>query len=366
MNLLHRHCLALAVSPLLVLFVRAAEPTAEEILKPTRLTLITVGSDLAPVLADIEKQTGNKLVDETGRFSDTEKLAAWNFSLSDREFWPLLDKFLDAAELEPLSISAGTGLSIGRRPFGMTPRFGKAVYVGPFRLEVTKVASQIGMRFEGDHRASVELEIAWEPRLRPLMFTQAVRELKMIADDKTPVTVAEGPGELSVETTRDNHAVELHLPLQLPPQPLETISSLKGRIRALVATRTAKFRFDNLDKAQNVEQSDGGVKVVLDRVRENQGLCELHMRVEFAENLPAHVAQGSWNFQNLTYLENAAGEKLEHAGFESTMQAKRKLGLAYYFDVPEEKLGDYTWVYEIPAALVEVPIEFELKDIPLP
>jgi len=371
MNSLVRPCLTLAVSPLLVLFVRAAEPTAEELLKPTRLTLITSGSDLAPVLADIEQQTGNKLVDETGRFSDTEKLAPWNFSLYDREFWPLLDKFLDAADLEPLNNSGGDGLPIGRRPLGMTPRFGQAIYVGPFRLEVTKVASHIGTRFQGDHRASVELEVAWEPRLRPLMFTQTVNELKMVADDKTPVTVADGSGELSVETTRDNHAVELHLPLQLPPQPLETISSLKGRIKALVATRMAKFRFDQLDKAQNdknqnVEQSDGGVKVVLDRVRENQGLCELHMRVEFAENLPEHVAQGSWNFQNLTYLENAAGEKLEHEGFESTMQAKRKLGLAYYFDVPAEKLADYTWVYEIPAAIVEVPIEFELKEIPLP
>lgn len=369
MNSTFRHCLTLAVSPLLLVvaqYAKGADPTAEEILKPTRLTLTTAGSDLASVIADIKKQTGNKLVDETDRFGEVETPSSWNFSLSDREFWPLLDKFLDAAKLDPLTISSSDGLPIGRRPAGMTSRHGKAIYVGPFRLEVIKVAAHIGTRFEDDHRASVELEVAWEPRLRPLVFTQSVSGIELVADDKTPVTVAAGPGELSVEPTRDNHAVELHLPLQLPPQQLKTISSLKGRIKTLVSTRTAKFRFDNLDKAENVEQSDGGVKVVLDRVRENQGLCELHMRVEFDDKLPEHVAQGSWNFQNVTYLEKATGEKLEHAGFESTMQTKRKLGLAYYFDVPEGKLADYTWVYEIPAALVEVPIEFELKNIPLP
>ena len=166
---------------------RAAEPTAEELLKPTRLSLITAGTDLAPVLADIEKQTGNKLIDRTRESGDTEPLAAWNFSLSDREFWPLLDKFLDAANLEPISQSSEDGLPIGRRVSGMSPRFGKAVYVGPFRLEVTEVTSRLGTRFYGDHRASITLEVAWEPRLKPLAFAQSVRTLEMIADETTPV-----------------------------------------------------------------------------------------------------------------------------------------------------------------------------------
>jgi hypothetical protein len=367
MNSFFRYCLTLAVSPLLfVSHIHAAETAPEEILKPTRLTLITAGSDLGPVFADIEKQTGNKLVDETHRFGPGEGPRSWNFSLSDREFWPLVDKFLDAAELEPLTNSSSEGLPIGPRESGMTPRFGRAIYSGPFRLEVNQVTSHLSTRHIGDHRTTVDLEIAWEPRLRPLVFTQAVSGLQMIADEKTPITIAEGPRELSVEAARDNHTVTMHIPLQLPAQQLEVISSLKGRIKTLVATRLAEFRFTDLAKADNVEQTDGGVKIVLTAVRQNQGLCELHMRVEFDEKLPAYVAQGSWNFQNSTHLENAAGEKVEHAGFEMTVQSGRTLGLAYYFDVPEEKLADYTWVYQTPAAIVEVPIEFEIRNIPLP
>jgi hypothetical protein len=361
----HRLCFAIQFAALLISSSsQAAEPTVEELLKPARLSLITAGADLAPVIADIEKQTGNKLIDRTR--SDAGPLADWNFSLSDREFWPLLDKFLDAANLEPVAASTEPGLPIGRRYPGMTPRFGKAVYVGPFRLEVTEVTSRLGTRVYGDHRASILLEVMWEPRLKPLAFAQSVRTLEMIADDSTPVELDDDVGELSVEAAKDAHAVALHIPLQLPPKQLESISSLKGKITALVSTRDGEFRFDNLAKASNVEKTDSGVTVTLEQVRENQGLCELHMRLTFDEKLPAHVAQGSWNFQNVTYLENAAGDRIDHAGFESLSQGGRALGLAYFFDVPADKLGEYTWVYQAPVGIVEVPIEYELKDVRLP
>ena len=78
MNPSIRTILTLAFS-LLLEYLSAEEPTAEELLKPTRLTLITAGSDLAPVFADIEKQTGNKLVDETQRFGQSDPLAGLEF-----------------------------------------------------------------------------------------------------------------------------------------------------------------------------------------------------------------------------------------------------------------------------------------------
>jgi hypothetical protein len=354
---------ALVVSMLLSHAV-AAEPTAEELLKPTRLTLITAGSDLKAVFADIEKQTGNKLVDETSRFGKGEPLD-WNFSLSDREFWPLVDKFLDAAELD-LHDQSSEGFSVVTREDGRMPRYGHAAYVGPFRLEVVQVSSRILTRFFGEHDATIDIEVAWEPRLKPLSFSQPLSGLQLVADQETPVAIDAYQPEVTATVAADSCAIELMLPLQLPDKQLSIISSLKGRIEALMATRTAEFRFNDLGKVKGAEQTDGGVKVVLVDVRENQGLTELHMRLEFDKELPDSVAQGSWNFQNPTHLENAEGQKLEHAGFETTTQSNHMLGLAYYFDVPEGKLADYTWVYQAPAAMVEVPIEFELKNVPLP
>jgi hypothetical protein len=354
--------IALFSSILLSGLAVAADPTADELLKPTRLTLINAGNNLPAVLKEIEKQTGNTLVDEAARGGE---LPEWNFSLSDREFWPLLDKFLDAAELD-LHSQSSEGLAIVPRHESRTPRHGQALYVGPFRLEVTRVTSRFDTRYIGEHQASIELEVTWEPRLRPLVLTQPVSDLQLIADEKTPVSITEGIADLAAEVVRDSHAIELHVPLQLPGEQLSTISSLKGKIKALMATRTAEFKFDKLGESSNVEKSDGGVSITLSGVRENQGLTELHMQVKFDDSLPESVTLGSWNYQNETYIEDAEGKRIDHSGFETSMQSPRELGLAYYFDVPAEKLSKCTWVYRTPAAIVEVPIEFEFKNIKLP
>jgi len=47
------------------------------------------------------------------------------------------------------------------------------------------------------------------------------------------------------------------------------------------------------------------------------------------------------------------------------MQSDREVGLAYFFELPDD-IANYTWVYRTPAAIVRVPVEYELTDIPLP
>jgi hypothetical protein len=49
---------------------------------------------------------------------------------------------------------------------------------------------------------------------------------------------------------------------------------------------------------------------------------------------------------------------------ETTRQAKNEVGNAYLFDVPA--IEGLSWVYETPAAIVDLPVEYEIKDIELP
>ena len=61
------------------------------------------------------------------------------------------------------------------------------------------------------------------------------------------------------------------------------------------------------------------------------------------------------------------GDRVEHAGFETTMQSERQTGFAYFFELPEgADIGGYAWVYRTPAGIVQLPVEYELEDIPLP
>jgi hypothetical protein len=133
-----------------------------------------------------------------------------------------------------------------------------------------------------------------------------------------------------------------------------------------VPGRVVEFKFTDLAEADKVEQQRGGVKVILDRTRKNQALWEIHMRVQVESEEAGLESHRGWVFQNITYLLNSEGEVIDHVGFETTRQSKREVGLAYFFDLPDDEIGAYTWVYRTPAAIVRVPIEYELKDIPLP
>ena len=64
-------------------------------------------------------------------------------------------------------------------------------------------------------------------------------------------------------------------------------------------------------------------------------------------------------------LRPSDGHPIDNAGFETTRQSSNEVGIAYLFDLPDGIEG-LTWVYETPAAIVELPVEYELKDIELP
>jgi hypothetical protein len=107
------------------------------------------------------------------------------------------------------------------------------------------------------------------------------------------------------------------------------------------------------------------VQVTLDEVRKNGAVWELHMRFALDEDNGALQSHRGWVFQNISYLVDKDGQRIENAGFETTRQTENEVGVAYLFDLPGDLTG-LKWVYETPAAIVDVPVEYELKDIELP
>jgi hypothetical protein len=132
-----------------------------------------------------------------------------------------------------------------------------------------------------------------------------------------------------------------------------------------VPGRQAKFEFTDLPKAVGKTQRLGGVQVIIDQVRKNNAIWEIHMRFVLEDSNEQLESHRGWILQNLSYLKDKDGERIENAGFETTRQTQKEVGIAYLFDVPDGLVG-LTWVYETPAAIVDVPIEYELKDIELP
>ncbi len=332
----------------------------------SRLTLSEHEADLADLFDKIYEQTGNRLVDYRDQFGQDAEPRSVALEIEDEEFWPALDKILDQARLSLYPFSGEESLAVVEEDEGVTSRVGKASYAGPFRVEATSVLAQRGLRTPSQQGLRLELEIAWEPRLRPIALSQAVDQIEITGDDGTKIPLANSQAVLEVEVQPGNHATELTIPIELPPRSVTKLTSIRGQFSALVPGRMAEFRFTDLQKLKTAKQQRGGVTVIVDRVRKNRELWEIHMRLQVNSEEAALESHRGWVFQNTTYLLDKNNEIIDHAGFETTMQSEQEVGLAYFFELPDDDIDSYTWVYQTPASIVRVPIDYELTDIPLP
>lgn len=178
-----------------------------------------------------------------------------------------------------------------------------------------------------------------------------------------------GEGEPEVSVNHDATSVELQIPLDLPPRNVEKISSIKGKLNALVPGPAEEFRFSQLATAnpataKPIEQQRAAVTVTVDSARKNNDVWEISMRVKFADPGTALDSHRSWIFDNEAYLEDAKGHRIDSGGYEQTKQTKDEIGMKYLFDA--DSLQGQTFVYKTPLAILEIPIEYEIRDLTLP
>ena len=339
---------------------------ASQSLSASRLTLSADGMELAAVFKAIGDQTANHLSDHREQFGQNATPRPVTIEVDDEEFWPAVDKILDQAELSLYGFSGEQTLAVVDREPDAAARSSRASYAGPFRVEAIDVVAQRNLRTPSQQGARVKLEIAWEPRLRPIALSQPVEAIEVRGDDGSAILPTSPRAVLDVEVSPGSHSTELTIPLALPSRSVSKLATFRGQLSALVPGRVVEFQFTGLAQAKGVEQQRGGVKVILDGTRKNQALWEVHMRVQVESEEAALQSHRGWVFQNMTYLLDSDGEVVDHAGFETTRQSEREVGLAYFFDLPDDKIGAYTWVYRTPAAIVQVPVEYVLKNIPLP
>ena len=333
----------------------------------TKITLSAKQMPLAEVFAEIEKQTGNRLADNRqGDAPDAPEMSgSVTIELKDEPFWPAVDQILDQLGLSVYNYGGMDALSLVSRPEYEGKRFGRATYSGPLRFEVLEIQSQRNLRQPERKSLKVQMEVAWEPRLRPIALSQPVEDVVATTDTGATLSVSQPDAVMDVEVPDGTQAAEIILPFELPARDATKLASLKGRLLALVPGRQVKFEFSDLANAAGKSQRRGGVQLTLDDVRKNNAIWEVHMRMALDEANNALESHRGWVFQNKSYLVGAGGEPIENVGLETTRQSRSEVGVAYLFDLPAG-IDGLTWVYETPAAIVELPVEYEIKDIELP
>jgi hypothetical protein len=333
----------------------------------TRPSLVTLQGKmkLSEAIASLEKQSGNTLIDARERLGQEVDNPTITLSIEKATFWEGLDHLLDASGLSVYLYSdAPAQLLLMNKAEGDAKRGARGSYAGLFRVEAKRLQATRDLKNAMGSNLRITADIAWEPRLRPILLEMPLADLTAVDENGTELQNSDD-GEREYGTEGNNAAVEIELQVGLPKRAVTKIASVKGKFTALVPGRIERFEFSKL-QAKNVKQERGACTVVLEELRKNDEVHEIVLRMKFDEAANALESHRNWVQNNEAYILDPKGNKLEPGAFSPSVVAKNEVALSYAFDLSEIDIAKCRFVYETPAALFKVPVEFELKDLELP
>lgn len=329
-----------------------------------RVTLDVNAASLAEVMAEIERQTGNKLIDYRRQFGQSAEEIAVTLSLKDAPFWTAVDRLTAAAGLEVYHFAQEDGLALVARTNSAAAVRAPIADSGAFRTRIRRLSTSRAFD-ESQAELQLELDVAWEPRLRPMFFTAAVAALKLVDDAERPIPAANPDLVLELPPQGRASKIDLKLTFVAPPRTAKQLNSVAGEIEVLLPADQHTFRFGNLTDGERQEQRAAAAVVKLDSVRVRADTVETTVRLKYEHPTKALESHRAWFYKNPAFLEDPQGKRTPPGSIELVRQADDELTLRMQF--PEA--GDaerLTFVYQTPADLVSLPIRFEFTDLPLP
>lgn len=347
--------------------LRSRALTAAE---PTLVTLKAENLSLDEAIKELEKQTGNRIVDHREAFGEASGEVKLKADFDKTPYWRAFDVLLDQGNLTLYGFAGQRGAYIVNRPANVAPRAAKAHYAGPFRFEPLRFEAVRDLRSESTGSLKLFMEVSWEPRLQPFAIVQSLSQLSATdSDGKSLAVAADAEPEASVR--EGVSAAELEIPLALPDRAVKTIALLKGKIVALVPGPAEDFRFVGLPiaaknaPARRVEQRKAATTVFVDHVRRNNEAWEVAVRVKFESPGAALESHRSWIFDNEAFFEGADKQRIAPGGIEQTLQSADEFGVNYYFDLKDDP-QKLSFVYRTPIVVLEIPLDYEFRDLRLP
>ena len=181
------------------------------------------------------------------------------------------------------------------------------------------------------------------------------------------IEIAAPEGVRGAQALRFMSSLDMFLPMELPTRQVKQIALLKGTMTATLLGRIETFEFGNLP-GHHDPQRRAGVTVTLERVVPAGALHEVYLRMRFDQSSRATDTLQSyrlWVANNEAFLLDAAGQRVDHFGYETTLDNGNEIGLACTFDL-KDGLQNCRLVLRIPTLIVDTPIDYELQDIALP
>jgi hypothetical protein len=338
---------------------------AESATQASLVTLQSGGMRLSQILAAMQKQSGNQIIDTRRQLGQPANDPELKADFDKVPFWRALDTVLDEAGLGVYAFGQQRAIHVVARDQAQVPRRSRASYSGPFRIEPVRLIASRDLRQPASGGLMLVVDVAWEPRLRPIGLKQRLADVTALDENGNSLAVDDRKAEVESFVQGDATAVELEIPLALPSRRVNQIASFRGNLRVMVPGKIETFTFSELLAAKNVEKRIAGVTVTLEQVRKNNDLWEVHMRARFDEAGDSLDSFRGWILENEAYLEGHDEKPIPSEGQEMTEQSKNEIGLAYIFGLKQPP-RNLKFVYKTPGVIVTTAFPYEFKGLSLP
>ena len=326
----------------------------------SKVTIKGTAIRLSEVLQKLQSQTGNALTDLREAEGAEASNPALDVDIVDKPFLEALDIVCKQAEVSP-NFYSGDG-TIGIMAAAI-PKDSVLIYNGPFRIELKQVAA-VREIATGVSNASVQFEIGWEPRLRPMLLALKADELKIIDDRDKEIEPQVDQESTDVVLRPENPIADVNLRLKAPERAAKAIK-IKANVTVPAGLKT--FRFKSIDVKSPVKTKQDEVEITLEGTEVDEQVWKVNVVLGYPEGGAAFESYRQGLFNNRLWLQKADGSKFEHnGGFSNTSSGEGKLGFEYIFVDAPGSPADYGLVYETPSKVLTIPLEFELKDVNLP
>jgi hypothetical protein len=338
----------------------------------SRVTITGKGIRLSEALQQLQKQTGNAITDLREQLGTEVTNPGLDLDLRDKSFFEALDEIARLASVAA-TFSTGdgsVGVMGGGPPDGepnAPARSDKRLiqYAGPFRIEL----QQLSLSRDFAAASAVALarfEVAWEPRLRPMLLKLQVEGVKILDDRKKEVKPQIAMESDEVVIRPENPAAEINLNLDAPDRDAKKLVSIKVKAELTLPAGIKTFKIPSL-AAKDVTVKQGDVSLTFEDTEVDEQVWKINVVLAYPGEGPAFESYRQGLFNNRLWLQRADGSRFEHnGGFSNTGSDGGKLGFEYLFVDAPGKPADYQLMYETPSKVITIPLEFEFKDVPLP
>jgi hypothetical protein len=340
-------------------------------LGPSKITLKGTGIRLTEAIKALQTQSGNAITDLREANGAEATNPALDLDIDDKPFYEAFDIIAEKAGVTftPYTGDGTLGIMAGGMADAVPgkPAMGKPllVYSGPFRIQFKQIA--IVKDFGGAApTATAQFDVMWEPRLRPMLLAVKNEELKIVDDQGKEVKPQVDQEAEETGLRAGNCAAEVNLNLLAPERAAKVLSSVKVKGQVTVPSGMKQFKFPKLD-ATNVTQKQGDISVTLESTEVDEQTWKVALEVSYPEGGEDFDSYRQGLFNNRLWFQKSDGTRFEHnGGYNNTGANNGKISFEYMFVDAPGKPGDYMLVYESPAKVVPIPLEFEFKDVPLP